>query len=57
MMENALIVLVIIPIIAIAIFIKVWWDGNGMSWKFTKWYFGIFLVLALVGSAVAFFMS
>ncbi|ANY67776.1 hypothetical protein BBD42_15850 [Paenibacillus sp. BIHB 4019] len=56
-MENALIVLVTISIIAVVVFVKVWWDGNGMSWRFIKWYFGIFLILAVAGSTVTFFMS
>ena len=27
---------------------KLWWDGSGMSWRFTKWYFGLFAVGALI---------
>lgn len=30
------------------IYWKIWWDGSNIGWRFTKWYFGLFLIAALV---------
>ena len=56
-MENALIALVTMVILSIVVYIRLWWDGPGISLKFTKWYFGIALIAALIIAAVTFFMS
>lgn len=57
-MENALIAFVSIMLLGIVIFVKLWWDdGTVMSFKFTKWYFGIFFVAALIVGGGTFFMS
>jgi len=56
-MENALIALVAMVILGIILYIRLWWDGPGISFKFTKWYFGIALIAALIVAAVTFFMS
>ncbi len=37
-----------ILILGAIIYGKLWWDGAGMSWRFTKWYFGLFAVGALI---------
>ncbi|MFD0715814.1 hypothetical protein [Paenibacillus sp. GCM10027626] len=57
-MENALIAFVSIMLLGVVIFVKLWWDdGAIMSFKFTKWYFGIFFVAALIVGGVTFFLS
>lgn len=47
-MENGLIALVSILLLGIVIYAKLWWEGSGMSWQFTKWYFGLFLFGAVI---------
>jgi hypothetical protein len=45
---NAAIVFVCVLLIGIGIYIRIWWDGHGVSFKFTKWYFAIFLAASLI---------
>ncbi|WP_187386106.1 hypothetical protein [Paenibacillus tuaregi] len=47
-MENGLIALVSVLLLGIVIYAKLWWDGSTMSLRFTKWYFGLFLLGALI---------
>ncbi|WP_433945534.1 hypothetical protein [Paenibacillus sp. SN-8-1] len=47
-MENGLIALVSILLLGIVIYAKLWWDGSTMSLRFTKWYFGLFLLGAVI---------
>ncbi|MNC43493.1 hypothetical protein D3C75_923560 [compost metagenome] len=56
-MENALIAFISILLLGVVIFVKIWWDGPGISFKFTKWYFGIFLLAALIVGGGTFFVS
>ncbi len=56
-MENALIAFISILLLGIVIFAKIWWDGSGIGFKFTKWYFGIFFVAALIVGGGTFFVS
>lgn len=50
-MENALIAFVSILILGIVVFVKIWWEGTGTSFRFTKWYF-VFFILAAAGVGV-----
>ncbi|QJD84968.1 hypothetical protein [Cohnella herbarum] len=47
-MFNAFIAFISIMILGAVIYGKLWWDGPGVGLKFTKWYFGIFFVAALI---------
>lgn len=54
-MENALIVFISILLLGAVIYGKIWWEGAGVSFKFTKWYFVIFSLAALIVAGVAYF--
>ncbi|BFH65362.1 hypothetical protein [Paenibacillus azoreducens] len=54
-MTNAFIAFISIVLLGIVIYVKVWWDGAGMSLRFTKWFFGICLVAAAVVGIGTFF--
>ncbi len=56
-MENALIAFISILLLGVVVFAKIWWDGSGISFKFTKWYFGIFFIVALIVGGSTFFVS
>lgn len=56
-MFNALIAFLSVLLLGILIFVKLWWDGEGMSLRFAKWYFGIFLIAALIVGVCTYFMS
>ncbi len=47
-MYNAFIAFIYIIILGAVIYAKIWWDGPGLSFKFTKWYFSIFFVVGLI---------
>ncbi|MGG1637959.1 hypothetical protein MHH56_05045 [Paenibacillus sp. FSL K6-3182] len=47
-MFDAFIAFISIILFGVVIFVKIWWDGEGTSFKFTKWYFGIFFIAALI---------
>ncbi|GIO06613.1 hypothetical protein J31TS6_26410 [Brevibacillus reuszeri] len=53
-MFNAFIAFITTLLFGVVIFAKIWWDGSGMSFTFTKWYFGIFFIAALVVGACTF---
>ncbi|WP_212961152.1 hypothetical protein [Cohnella xylanilytica] len=46
-MYNGFIGFISILILGGVIYAKLWWDGSGMSWKFTKWYSLLFVIAAL----------
>ncbi|MGG1552475.1 hypothetical protein [Paenibacillus ferrarius] len=56
-MSDAFTVFIGIILLGLVIFIKVWWDGTGMSMKFTKWYFAFFFSTAVIGSICTFLWS
>lgn len=48
-MFNAFIAFSSTLLLGVIIFLKLFWDGSGiMSFKFTKWFFGIVLIAALI---------
>lgn len=53
-MFNAFIAFISIMLLGVVIFIKLWWDGPGTSLAFTKWFFGIFFIAALIVGACTF---
>ncbi|RUS45010.1 hypothetical protein [Cohnella sp. AR92] len=34
-------------LLGVVILATAWWQGANVSWKFMRWYFGIFFVIAL----------
>jgi len=48
-MYNAFIAFIAILILGGVIFWTVWWQqGANLSWRFTKWYFLVFLAAAII---------
>ncbi|WP_187274397.1 hypothetical protein [Paenibacillus sp. N3.4] len=56
-METAIIAFVASIIVGIGIYISVWWDTGKMTWTFTKWYFGIIFLIALICGGYALYVS
>ncbi len=56
-MENAIIAFVSIMLLGVVIFVKIWWDGAGISMRFTRWFFALFFVAAFVGGLYTFWMA
>lgn len=56
-MTDALIAFVSTIILGIVILAKIWWDGDGTSWRFTKWYSVVFFAVAIVVGGITFFNS
>ncbi|SFF07831.1 hypothetical protein SAMN04487969_11358 [Paenibacillus algorifonticola] len=54
-MTDALIAFASTMLLGIIILVKIWWDGDGTSWRFTKWFSGICLAVALVVGGITFF--
>ena len=56
-MFNAFIAFICIILLGVAIFVKIWWDGAGMTFRFIKWFFGIFLIAAFIVGGGTYFAS
>lgn len=44
-----------ILLLGIVIYFTAWWQGTGMSLKFTKWYFGFFFAAAVIVGGYTYF--
>jgi hypothetical protein len=55
-MANALIAFFGILVLGAVIYVTIWWEGPNMSIKFTKWFFSIFVVAALIVGGYTFFV-
>ncbi|MFC5404906.1 hypothetical protein [Cohnella soli] len=55
-MDNAIGGFFAILILGAIIYGKIWWDGPGLNWRFTKWYFAIFLVAAIAVGVGTYFV-
>ncbi|MFD0589299.1 hypothetical protein ACFQZE_15020 [Paenibacillus sp. GCM10027627] len=45
-----------ILLLGAVIYWKIWWeDGSNIGWKFMKWYFALFFVVALITGGIAHF--
>lgn len=42
-------------LLGVVIYGSLWWQGSDMSWRVTKWYFGIFFIAALVVGVITYF--
>ena len=56
-MENALIAFVCVFLLGVVIYVTAWWEGSYFNLAFTKWFFVIFFVVALVSGGVTFYMG
>ena len=54
-MENAFIAFICTIILGVIIYVKIWWEGPGTSFTFTKWYSGIFFIAALIVGVCTYF--
>lgn len=57
MMENAIIAFVSVFLLGVVIYVSVWWEGSYFSLAFTKWFFIIFFVVALVSGGATYVMG
>lgn len=53
-MFNAFIAFLSTFLLGVVIYAKIWWDGSGVGWKFTKWFFGLFFIAALIVGGVTY---
>ncbi|MNN06699.1 hypothetical protein D3C81_1195000 [compost metagenome] len=56
-METAFYASIFTVILGGIFYFKLWWDGPGVGWKFTRWFFAILLVVTLVVGVCTYFMS
>jgi hypothetical protein len=45
---NAFVAFSSVMLLGAVIYGTAWWQGPGVTWKFTKWFFGIFFIAAIV---------
>ncbi|WP_247740857.1 hypothetical protein [Cohnella sp. LGH] len=50
---NAFIAFISVMLLGAVIYGTVWWQGSNMSWKFTKWFFIVFFIAALITGVLA----
>lgn len=56
-MEEALIAFICVMVLGIVSYVGAWLDGSTMTKKFTKWFFGIFFVAALITAGYFYFVG
>ncbi|QMV41494.1 hypothetical protein [Cohnella cholangitidis] len=53
-MYNAGIAFLSVMLLGAIIYGKLWWDGPGVGLKFTKWFFGIFVLAGIVVAGITY---
>jgi len=47
-METVVNASIFTVVMGLIFYFKLWWDGPGASWRFTRWFFGILVIIVLV---------
>lgn len=55
--ETALYTSIFTVFLGLIFYFKLWWDGPGVSWSFTKKFFCILVITVCIVGVCAYFMS
>ncbi|GLC90056.1 hypothetical protein LYSBPC_31830 [Lysinibacillus piscis] len=52
-LETAIYSSIFTIILGVIFYVRLWWDGNNLSWRFTRWFFVILaIIVGIVGICV-----
>ncbi|AVK85910.1 hypothetical protein C3943_21635 [Lysinibacillus sp. B2A1] len=55
--ETAMYSCIFTVVLGAIFYMKWWWDGNGITWKFTKYFLGILAIIVCIVGISVYFMS